>query len=173
MDTIQLNHALKSRTDLPPGVFKGAFAINQLPFVYTLTRPFAFIVNTDPWPLEGKHWIALFCKERSVVEYFDTAAKPPPDLLWDKLQPNSIVCNTQRLQHDCTSVCGEYCLLFLYARLKRISFRDFLSCFDNSNRLLNDKKAYEIVQQYFDILPHTRPYSVVDSVCVQLSKPLK
>lgn len=174
MDTIQLNHALRSRTDLPPGVFKGVFALNQLPFVYSLTKPFAFIVNTDPWPLEGKHWIALFCENDGKIEYFDSAGNPPSAVIWNRFgTPSTVVYNPRQLQHSCSSVCGEYCLLFVYCRLKSVSFQDFISCFKSPNRLLNDKKAYNIAHEYFDILPHNRPYPAIDNLCVQISKPLE
>lgn len=172
MDTIQLNHALGSRTDLPAGIFKGTFPINQLPHVYTLNKPCAFIVNTAPWPLEGDHWVALFYRNDGVVEYFDSVGNPPPAKIWKRFGTPSttVVYNPRQLQHSCTSVCGEYCLLFIYCRLKNVSFEDFMSCFVRPNRLLNDNKTYNIVHEYFDILPHSRPYPAIDTLCVQIAK---
>lgn len=169
MDTIQLNHALRSRVDIPPGIYRGAFAINQVPYVYSLDKPYALIVNTAPWPLDGDHWVALFCQKNGVIEYFDSVGNPPPNKL--RLPtPTTVVYSPQRLQHHCTSVCGEYCILFLYCRLKGVSIGEFVSCFSTTDLLRNDRKALHTVHQYFDILPHTRPYPAIDKLCVQVSK---
>jgi hypothetical protein len=170
MDTIQLDHALESRTDIPSGIFKGTYAINQVPLVYALDKPYAFIINTDPWPQDGTHWVALFCKPNGVIEFFDSIGNPPPAALWKHCGNTTVVYNARRLQHHCTSVCGEYCILFIYSRLKDVSFDEFLSCFTNVDLLKNDQKVSMIVNKYFDVLPHSRPYPAISKKCVQISK---
>ena len=176
MDTIQLNHAIYSRSDLSnKDVFKGTYAINQIPHAYTVNPPFAFIINTSPWPSRGDHWVAIYCVNNNKLEYFDSAGKPPPKSLttmWSHLGNPSIVYNTQRLQSYCTTLCGEYCLLYIYCRMNNITFDSFLSFF-SQNYISNDRKVYRIVHNVFQILPHARPFPVFNRFCIQLSRRLK
>ena len=174
MDTVQLDHALHNRDDLPSGVFKGTYAINQIPHAYTVNPPFAMIINTAPWPSRGEHWVAIYCTNINQLEYFDSEGKPPPSrlMMWGHLGNPSIVYNAQRLQSYCSSVCGEYCLFYLYCRMKNVSFTSFLSYFQLKRHISNDRKVYHLVHSVFAILPHNRPFPVFNHFCIQVSREL-
>ena len=174
MNTIQVNQALNSRWDIPLGVFKGTYASNQVPLLFTQQRPFAMVVNTAPLPEEGEHWVALFgsSENPNQLEVFDTGGKRPnfPFVLnmIDFGKVSRVVYNSRQLQSDCTTVCGEYCILFLYCRILGVAFKEFLSWFSYHHLLQNDRVVYTIVHRHFDIIPHKRPYPV--NMCMQTSK---
>lgn len=167
MDTIQINHALMSRRDIPMDIFKGTFALNQIPYVYQLNTPFAFIFNNDPWPGKGNHWIAVY-HDGKVCDYFDSLGQTP--IPGPIAYSNTVCYNDKRIQSDCSSVCGEYCIAFLYYRLKGIPMSEFVSNF-TPNLVENDFRIYKSVHKHFDILPHKRSFPVMDLLCVQVSRP--
>ena len=179
MDSHQISHALKSRHDVPPNIFKGTYALNQLPS--TLTPPFGLVFNTEPLPLDGQHWIALFCPTKGIVEYFDTSGNPPLDtesLRQLKLAISSregcrLIFSNRQIQNMCTSVCGEYCVLFLYCRMMGMSFIDFLCCFSDSKLMNNDVFVYSTVHSLFDIPNRERLHDVIDEHCLQSARALK
>ncbi len=165
MDTLQINHALQEWS-----VFRGTFPINHIPMVYTINPPYALVINTDAFPLEGSHWVAVFCDASGNLEYFDSGAQPP---LNHPLFNQSLSYNTKRLQSSCTSVCGEYCILYLLCRLYGIPFINFLDFFTDAKWLQNDAIVYRLVHDNCQILPRERAFPVVSRTCVQLSKKLK
>jgi hypothetical protein len=177
MDTLQINHALISRSDIPPGVFRGTFAINQVPISQIKDAPSAAIINTAPSSSEGEHWIALYHGPDKTVELFDSLGsvsihQAPVESLLQSVGSN-IVHNQQRLQSDCSSVCGEYCILYLYCRLSGMLSETFFKKFTKKDLMENDRLVYSIVHSKFDILPHDRPYPVIFPFCVQRSRSVK
>ena len=105
---------------------KGVFASNTLPQCVT-QYPSAFIVNTQPLPMPGEHWVAIIMRSPSQAEFFDSLGKSPADYNQDIqkfLTLNSVQCNFKsiRLQPRNSDLCGLYVLVFLIARL----------CFKNS-----------------------------------------
>jgi hypothetical protein len=172
MDTLQINHALM---EWKP-VFKGTFAINQIPTVYTLDPPFALVLNMDAYPSKGSHWVAMYCNNKESVEYFDSGGMPPPnhdnlDLILNRYN-NNVVYNPKRLQSSCTSVCGEYCILYLICRLHNISFTHFVDFFSERNWLKNDATVFRIVHENCNILPRLRAFPIVSSSCLQIAEKL-
>ena len=105
---------------------KGVFASNTLPQIVT-QYPSAFIVNTQPLPMPGEHWVAIIMRSPSQAEFFDSLGKSPADYnqdIQEFLRKNRIQCNfkSMRLQPSNSNLCGLYVLVFLIARL----------CFKNS-----------------------------------------
>lgn len=167
MNTVQIDHALRSwlktQSRIPHTTFKGTFALNQLPYVYTLDPPFASIVNTEPLDQEGDHWIAVFRSKDGPIEFFDTRGFPNDYTYTDHIlsqmslsgEPQYIF-NMYNIQSMCSSVCGEYCIALVYFRLLGVSFESFLKCFSTTDLVRNDKRIYAFVHNTFDILPHER-----------------
>ena len=174
MDTIQINHALE---EWKPE-FRGTFAINHIPLVYTRKSPFALVFNQDAYPGAGTHWIAIFCDVNGNLEYFDTSGSPPPDdneklnAIFDECK--TVVYNNKRIQSFCSSVCGEYCIFYLIARLENISFEQCLNFFSASNKLQNDVFVYNFVHTHCNIIDRERILPVISPSCaVQIAKKLK
>ena len=95
-----------------------------------------FIANTDPVPARGEHWVAfvVFAKNPRTVAYFDSFGRPLSQMVdlyngcvakgYFTTRTCSIVsANAQVLQGNNSTVCGHYCLLFIYlcARMSRQS----------------------------------------------------
>lgn len=174
MDTQQINHALR----MVPS-FRGTFAINQIPLTSTMNPPWALVFNTDPFPLEGQHWIALFSPPKGVgsgrIEYFDSLGQPPihhENLSKIFASYADVVHSTQRIQSDCSSVCGEYCVLYLYARMMGDSPKEFFDCFSSTELVRNDRVVHSVVSEHFDILPKQRHFPVIFPNCMQTSRAL-
>lgn len=55
---------------------KRVYASNTLPEVVT-PYPSAFIINTQPLPFPGEHWVAVFIHSSSEADFFDSLGKPP------------------------------------------------------------------------------------------------
>ena len=79
------------------------------------------IVNTDPATEPGTHWIAFFLAHNnrsSEIEFFDSYGLPPSFYGFSFPSPShtQLLHNTIRLQSLKTTVCGQYCILFLILR---------------------------------------------------------
>ena len=96
--------------------YLGVFALDQIPLT-PLHFPCAYVANTDPSTLPGTHWVAFYLDSPTQLTFFDSYGCTPqfynfalsPDL-------NSIHSNSYPIQQLHTSVCGQYCIYFLYHR---------------------------------------------------------
>jgi hypothetical protein len=168
MNTVQIRHALtswlQSQSKYHAGIFKGVFALNQAPWVYTLDYPFGLVLNTKALGHEGDHWFAIYgSKSDEPVEIFDTRGGQ----IWSDyinsvvslLSPRTVICNSYPLQSPCSNVCGEYCIAFLYCRITGTHFDEFLSAFHSTDFLKNDSRVYDFVHARFDILRDVVPFT--------------
>ena len=55
---------------------RGVYASNTVPEVVT-RYPSAFIINTEPLPLPGEHWVAVIIHSSSEADFLDSLGKPP------------------------------------------------------------------------------------------------
>ena len=99
--------------------FRGIYSLDRLP---TDSRhpPLCFIVNTDTANLPGTHWLAVLVQDDQQGEVFDSFGQPtPPRLqLWmNKHCLRGWTANKLFIQGPLSSVCGAYCLYYLYHRL--------------------------------------------------------
>lgn len=121
----------------------GVYASDHLPL--RLPSSSALVVNTDPHTKSGTHWIAIFLDANGKMEYMDSFGQPPliPDHI--KFIRRNSCCyryNVQPLQSYGTSVCGQYCLVYLYLRSHGYAMKDFTTLFSedvNKNDLIVDK----------------------------------
>ena len=89
-------------------------------------RARCFIANTDPSTQPGYHWVAfvVFADRPSVIYFFDTFGMPLTnyDDLYHTCMDNGYFSdthivtsvNSRSLQGHASTVCGHYCILFLY-----------------------------------------------------------
>ena len=122
-----MNALLASRsTDVH---FLGVFPFDQFPTaslcypttsLHSVNTPaLCTIINTDPSTSPGQHWVAFFKgpnAEQKQLEFFDSYGQTP--LIYGFTFPPDIkiISNTFPLQSLSTTVCGHYCILFLYLR---------------------------------------------------------
>ena len=102
--------------------FLGVFAADELPnhISSSSPQPNCFIANTDPSSLGGSHWVAFYVLPDRRYEFFDSYAIDPliyfpnSPLVLDSYPPHAT--NPKPLQRIDSSVCGHYCIYFLYLR---------------------------------------------------------
>lgn len=117
--------------------FKGVYPCDHLPLHVKGTA--GFIINTDPCYLDGTHWVAVYIKNGK-GEYFDSYGRKPQREIEEFLKrtcPLGYTRLKKQLQSILSTVCGNYCLVYLAMKLKGYSTNDFLGMFSN-NQFTND-----------------------------------
>ena len=107
--------------------------------------------NTDPANQPGEHWLAIWTHHTS-CEVFDSywlplsTYKNPTLQAWLK-QWKDIIRSNHPLQAMDSFTCGHYALFFLKARVRHLSFQDFLAQWHSTNLVLNDRRVGEQLQR--------------------------
>lgn len=130
MNTTQVNNCLKNVK-----IFSGTYARDSIPKPKKF--PVAYVVNTDSLGERGEHWVAIYFSRKKRCEYFDPLGFPPLHKTLTKFINNNktgtkFLYNSKALQHAETTLCGNFCIAFIKARDKGISFKRFLSMFSRS-----------------------------------------
>ncbi len=108
-------------------LFNGIFSIDDVataPLVY----PLYIICNTAPSYSRGEHWIAIYIKNKSYGEFFDSYGRAPnkdfKHFLYSRCK--KIVSNKKQVQGLFTNVCGGHCMYFLFHRSKGSSMNEII-----------------------------------------------
>lgn len=146
MNTIEIQKYLYK---IHPTLYKNVYAANRLPLY--VKKPIYLISNLDPDYEPGSHWIAIHIDKNGIGQYYDSYGRPPTDYHKGFLNRNSRQWdfNRFRLQHDLTSVCGEYCLTYLYFKFNGNTMDDLIKLF-NSNKLCNDMFLHKLFDSCFN-----------------------
>jgi hypothetical protein len=134
-------------------VVKGVYASNTLP-KRVHHYPSAFIVNNQPLPLSGEHWLAIIIHNPYQSEFFDSLGKPLSTYnqdIRDFIANNSNHCDTRntRLQSINSNLCGNYVLMFLLVRLSvKKSLTQLYTLFSDDYQS-NDHFVQNFVYRYF------------------------
>lgn len=90
------------------------------------------IFNYDECDEPGSHWVAVFVCPNGNVEYFDSYAYPPLNELLhikiNNLSRRKTMYNLTCLQGK-SSVCGQYCLVYLLLRARGYHMNEIVSFF--------------------------------------------
>lgn len=150
MNNIQLENIILKNDCLKKYV-KGVYACNTLPENVT-NFPSAFIVNTEPIPKPGKHWVAIVMHSSSQIDYFYSLGQSPAknNDISLFLQRYGRHVNFRAKRYSLTSpifVDYMYCV-FLYLRLccKIVFFDVFIYFTDDV--LMNETFVYKFVQNF-------------------------
>lgn len=122
----------------------GVYAADRVPF--NLTLPAALVVNTDPASKPGQHWIAIYIDKNGSGVYFDSYGEQPTSRHHrHRLRQlcKRVEYNRKRLQSLDSTVCGEYCIMFIYNMCSGRTLRSFCNVFSRDTRS-NDR----IVSQF-------------------------
>ena len=103
----------------------GVFARVELPDVTLEKRPWCLILNTDPKDLLGTHWLALYAPQSGRIELFDSFGFSPSMYGLDSLDPLHLLYSLQ----SPSSVCGHYCIVYIYLRSRHTSQHQIFHCF--------------------------------------------
>lgn len=126
--------------------FIGCFSQDQLQTLVIRSLPVSLIVNLDTSSSSGSHWIALRIAKKT-LEIFDplgfNVSKWPgkiPYFLFQFLHKFSVhrrVLISREIQPDNSTLCGFYCIFFLYYRLTH-TFHDCTKPFSRKQLRKND-----------------------------------
>ena len=110
----------------------GVLARDELPDLTLEIRPWCLILNTDPKYQPETHWLALYAPIGRNIELFDSFCFTPSKYSLDFLDPLN---SSYSLQSPSTSVCGHYCIVYIYLRSHNYSLYSIVDMLtDNSNR---------------------------------------
>lgn len=145
MNSDEIYHYLKH---LPVHSF-GVYPSDRLPVrIPPLT---AIVVNTEPHTHKGVHWIAIFRDLNGRLEYFDSYGNRPTvkdHVRFIRRNSCRYAHNPATLQSIDSSVCGHYCLAYLYFRSLGFQMIDFTALFnDNVNK--NDVLVVQIFKKLY------------------------
>ena len=121
--------------------FKGVYSKNNLPLRKLVTRPIAFIINTQNSDEPGEHWVGLFVAKNNIAEFFDSFGRNPLCCEIKKFliinDVKILIINKNIIQNIFSDNCGRYCILFIKLKCNGMTFSDFLKLF-NKNTLSNE-----------------------------------
>ncbi len=112
-----------------------------------LARNHGVIVNTDKSTGWGKHWICYF-NNGVFVEFWDSYGRPVD--FYDDTLDYSVAVVPRRYQNLWSDVCGQYCVFFLFCRVRGVSIQDIDSHFSESDFCANDNLVRDFVCSKFD-----------------------
>lgn len=140
MNTIEITQCLKSVSG-----FKGVFASDLVPKIKTG----CFVVNTVPSSESGQHWIC-FTVQNGKMYACDPYGRDP--FTYPHLHHflNNYSYNIKRIQSTFSSVCGQYCVYFLYQYALGKTHSEILSAF-GENLEENDIYVANWLNEKFDL----------------------
>lgn len=147
MDGTTLEAVLRRDPHVAP-YFEGVFAADTLPRG-SRHRPSFYVVNSDPIRKPGQHWLALSIGCNGVGEYFDSYGLPPfvkEHKQFLNRHCKSWTWNTTELQAIDSTVCGQYCVMYLLFKAHGYTVHDFVKI--NFTRDCN--KNDDIVNRMFE-----------------------
>lgn len=141
MNTRQIIHAIAHLKANSIGVY----AADHVP--RHLSLPAAVVSNIDTSDKPGSHWIAMYIDKNGYGIYFDSYGVPPLSKHHlDRLRRNCVRYrwNRKQLQSFDSRVCGEYCIMFLYAICNGLSLQKFNRLFS-----LDTKKNDDLASKFY------------------------
>ena len=156
MNTFQLAQVL-TKDPFTEGSFAGVYACDQLSSIEINEYPRSFVVNTDAMELPGTHWTAIYFNEQMKEEFFDSYGKHimhSNKYFLDFVNRNAVEWehNKIQLQSAFSTVCGQYCIYFLYHRCRKIPMSSIVNSFVN-DKLRNDQLVYDFVRRKCKKIP--------------------
>ena len=128
----------------------GVFPRDELPDLTRESRPWCLILNTDPKDQPGTHWLTLYATKAGPTGLFDSIGFSPIN---DNLDSLNLLHLGYPLQSPSTSVCGHYCIVYIYLRSRNKSLSEFFHLLLNiSNRDSWVKRYILNLQNLFRIL---------------------
>lgn len=149
MNTEQLECAITESRCLSQLV-KGVFAPDTLPVVVNF--PSAYVSNTDPSHLPGKHWVVFWFENNERGEFYDSLGRSPesynPNFVeFFKRNVNHFEYSREKLQSPSSDVCGYHVLFYLLMKCKKMNLNDIVNTLRRCSS--PDHYVYDYVSKYF------------------------
>ena len=127
--------------------FLGVFAADELPTYIPIGK--GLIVNCCKRKLPGHHWLALYQSSVDKVEFFDSYGRKPSFYGLQIKNAKLIQSNDVQLQNINSNVCGLYCVLYLFHRVRGNPMSKMVNMFSRHNTVLNDDLVRKKICKYF------------------------
>lgn len=95
--------------------FRGVFASDTIPPIKG-PYPYGLVVNTDKEGLAGRHWQAIWVKDRNRLEFFDSFGEGPKGAIYEFIQqqqPTEFLKNGKKVQASYEISCGPFVIYYL------------------------------------------------------------
>lgn len=152
MNTLQIKNIL-SRDPITKKYFIDVFPSDELPSKIR-RYPACFVCNVDPSTKPGSHWLCFYILSPDEAEFFDSYGNEPAfyqgAISNFASRYSRLIYNPVILQTNVSTVCGQYCIYFLYSRCRGETLRNILSHFITKN-LCNDRRVYNFVAKRFHV----------------------
>ena len=148
MNSIQLEKILKCIIPSPSVKCLGVFPHDHTQFLVAHTLeahsfPICFVSNTHPSGFPGEHWVAFYYTSENSAEFFDSYGNAPSDYDFN-IQP--CFSNPRMLQREKSTVCGQYCIFYLYHRSRGKTMTQILTPFSGTDLAYNDRSVARFVR---------------------------
>jgi hypothetical protein len=153
MQSIEIVRLMLSDSVIRP-IFKGVFPIDKIPDI--TSYPSAMIVNMDGHDEPGSHWVALYFDKKRRCDFFNSYGVEPKDILKAYIEKNSVSYsyNEKQVQKIFTTTCGQFCIFFLFWRVRGVSMKTIMSCLEKrtADEIITGfvNKLYKINTKVFD-----------------------
>jgi hypothetical protein len=128
MNSYQIE-AILSKNAVTKRHFMGVFPADKIPNMTLF--PASLVVNLDPAREEGSHWIAMYITAPNKMVYFDSFSLDIDGKIQKFVNGYDHVTTNKRIyQNPLSSVCGHYCIVFLYFMSNNVPFIKFLDMLD-------------------------------------------
>lgn len=131
--------------------FKGVFPADCLP-KGKLKKPAFVVANTDNSTESGTHWVAFYFPKVGAGEYFDSFGNGPINTHFIKFlqkNSNSYIKNSNQLQGNFSTYCGQFCCTYLYYRCIGKTLKQFIKLFTGAKFKYNDNKVIHLYHEIF------------------------
>lgn len=154
MNTDQLECATREDRCLKEFV-RGVFPSDRLPY-HVNSFPSAYVCNTDPSGLPGKHWVTVWFRNPIEAEFYDSLGRMPDHYGEDldrfiKRNTTSCTYNNVPVQSKATSTCGFHVLFYLLLKCRNVDMKYIVSMLQKC-KPSSDFYVYEYVTKYFDCI---------------------
>lgn len=145
-NTIQLTNIL-ANSPVTRSFTRGVHSADYCPEFTSF--PCLFIWNTAPKNSKGLHWVAVYVEQKNKCYYFDSAGAPIPLIFRYHLSQFRIRhVLSKAVQSPFSTVCGQYCIMFLHWVCSGKSPQSFCRTLFTENLNSNDEK----VEKWFNAL---------------------
>ena len=167
MNTTQIHRALESNS-ITSSIFGGVYAADAVPPLDTF--PQGYVVNTDPTGAPGSHWVTLYTEKSVIVETFDSFGKDLNSyspFFHELGENNRLITQSQQLQSELSTVCGQYCIFFLLRRASGETYSYIVHLFTD-HKISNDIMVCQYVNHHFDMHTEVQDQRFVNQIAKTL-----
>lgn len=141
ISALMRNHSRVSK------IFVGVYPADMLPKKPRKDKPCAYIANTHKHNQPGEHWVCFYFPKDSLPEFWDSYGFPPQNEFKHFLGKHYL-CSNKPLQHPLSSVCGQYCCLYILKRTEGFDMHSIITSFTN-DLIQNDILVNLIIEKTF------------------------